>query len=91
MRHRPLIDRILAKAQKRFQVRVYEKGVVSNHIHLAVRGKSRIGLQNFFRVVAGQIAQDILKQFPLLPGERSRAGGAHQNGKGPHREKENKF
>ncbi len=76
VRHRPLIDRVLAKAAKRFQVRVYEKGVVSNHIHLAVRSQSRLGLQNFFRVVAGHIAQEILKQFPLLPGELLRAGGA---------------
>ena len=81
VRHRPLIDRILKKATKRFHVRVYEKGVVGNHIHLAVKGKTREGLQNFFRVVSGHIAQEILREFPITKRERDRRpGGAPRVG-----------
>ena len=80
LRHRPLIEKILRKAQTRFSVRIYERAIVSNHIHLLVKGKSREGLQNFFRVVAGHIAQDILREFPIMEVERRRAGGAPREG-----------
>lgn len=76
LRHRPLIHKIVAKASKRFHVRVYEIAIVSNHIHLLVKGKNRLGLQNFFRVVAGHIAQKILHEFPITQEERSKRGGA---------------
>jgi REP element-mobilizing transposase RayT len=76
MRHRPLIKGIIAKAARKFHVRIYETGWASNHIHLLVRGKSRIGLQNFFRVVAGHIAQKILQEFPITKNEREWRGGA---------------
>ena len=67
--------------------------VVSNHIHIVVKGKHRRDLQNFFRVVAGHIAQEILRKFPILPGEQDRRGGAPTTGlrTTKTREKENKF
>lgn len=89
LRHRPLINHIIKKAQRRFHIRVYEFAIVSNHIHLVVRGRTRTSLQNFFRVVAGHIAQEILRKHPILVGERpSRAVPPI---KPPAREKENKF
>ena len=93
LRHRPLIEKIIAKAKTRFYIRVYELAIVSNHIHLVVKGRRRRDIQNFFRVVAGHIAQEILRKFPILPRERARRGGAPS--KEPQttktREKENKF
>lgn len=70
MKHHKLIYAILRKASKRFRISVYERAICGNHIHLLVRGKKRIDLQNFFRVVAGHIAQKILLQFPISPRER---------------------
>lgn len=84
LRHRPLIEKIIKRSKRRFQIRVYEFAIVSNHIHLLVKGCSRQDLQNFFRTVAGHIAQEILRKFPLKECERPEAGGAP--GK-----KENKF
>lgn len=84
MRHRPLIEKILKRSKNRFHIRVYEFSVVSNHIHLLVKGYSRKDLQNFFRTVAGHIAQEILRQFPLNEQEKREAGGAPKS-------KENKF
>ncbi len=93
LRHRPLIEKIITKFKKRFHIRVYEMAIVSNHIHLVVKGHYRRDLQNFFRVVAGHIAQEILRQFPILPRERVRAGGAPNKSvrTGKTREQENRF
>jgi REP element-mobilizing transposase RayT len=90
LRHRPLIAKVIAKAKKRFYIRVYEMAVVSNHIHLVVKGYRRRDLQNFFRVVAGHIAQEILREFPI---ERGKRGGApvSLSTERKTRETENKF
>lgn len=98
LRHRPLIESIIKNAQRRFHIRVYEMAIVSNHIHLLIKGKHRRDIQNFFRVVAGHIAQEILRQFPILESERHKKhwGGApsrQRQTEAPHatRDKENKF
>jgi REP element-mobilizing transposase RayT len=93
LRHRPLINYVIKKASKRFDVRVYQKAICGNHIHLLIRGRCRTDIQNFFRVVAGHIAQGILREFPLLESERAnaclsvsvteeKAGGAPESRKG---------
>jgi len=77
LRHRPLIEKVISKAQRRFRIRVYEKAIVSNHIHLLVKGYRREDIQNFFRVVAGHIAQSILREFPIRKAElATNTGGA---------------
>ena len=60
--------------------------IVSNHIHIMIRGRTRRDLQNFFRVVAGHIAQELLHRLPILQSERTKQGGAPKT-----RDKENKF
>jgi REP element-mobilizing transposase RayT len=90
LRHRPLIEKIIKKAKIRFHIKVYETAIVSNHIHLVIKGHTRRDLQNFFRVVAGHIAQQLLIQFPLLANETKKRGGASK-GAVKTREKENKF
>lgn len=65
MRNQQIVLRVLQKFSYRFQIRIYEKAICGNHIHLVVKAKSRRNLQNFFRVFAGQIAQEILHKFPL--------------------------
>jgi len=95
LRHRSLINAILDKAAKKFGVSIYERAIVSNHIHLLIRGKNRTQLQNFFRVVAGHIAQQILRKFPLIRGEKPRVSGGAPSSQIPlpkrSRERENKF
>lgn len=77
MKHKMLIRKTTLKAAKRFGVQVYEKAICGNHLHLLVRGKSKTDVQNFFRVLSGHIAQEILRQFPLAEKER---GGALKKG-----------
>lgn len=51
------ISSVIQKQANKFQVTIYEKNINFNHIHLLVRGKSRRGLQNFFRSLAGIVAR----------------------------------
>jgi REP element-mobilizing transposase RayT len=74
-RHRPLIKRIIQKFKKRFDIKVYEFAIVSNHIHILAKGRSRSDLQNFFRVVAGHTAQEILRLHPILAKDQPQVGG----------------
>ncbi len=76
-RNRPIVLRTLFKFSKRFKVKVYEKAICSNHIHCVVKAPSRRAMQNFFRVFAGQIAQEILIAHPLteMARERGDRGG----------------
>ena len=82
LRHRLLIESVLLKAARRFSVRIYEKGVAGNHIHLLVKGTHRTDLQNFFRVAAGHIAQGILREHPLTLAEKKTGGGASLKSRG---------
>jgi REP element-mobilizing transposase RayT len=88
-RHRPLINRIIQKAKKRFDIKVYEFAIVSNHIHILAKGRSRSDLQNFFRVVAGHTAQEILRLHPIGAKDQPKSGGGaspkSSNGTSPER------
>lgn len=79
LRHKNLIYKILNKSSRRFGVKIYQQAICGNHIHLLVRGRQRFAIQNFFRVVAGHIAQKILELHPILDHERRR-GNASANG-----------
>jgi REP element-mobilizing transposase RayT len=72
LNHQGLIHAVIAKAARRFGVRVYRLAICGNHIHALIRGLTRIGIQNFFRVLAGHIAQGILRKHPLDPKKLSR-------------------
>jgi REP element-mobilizing transposase RayT len=63
VRHAGGIRRLLKQLGHRYQVTVYERSVNSNHIHLVVRAKTRMGFHTFLRVFAGQVAQKITKRF----------------------------
>lgn len=76
LKHKTIIRKITLKSAKRFHVQIYEKAICGNHLHMLVRAKSKRNVQNFFRVLAGHIAQEILRQFPLSENER---GGAQRN------------
>jgi REP element-mobilizing transposase RayT len=69
LKHQHLINHIAKKNSKRFGVKIYRQAICGNHIHLLLKGQSRIGLQNFFRVIAGHTAQGILKNYPIKPSE----------------------
>lgn len=85
LKHQSVIKRILYKAAQRFNVKVYELAIAGNHVHVLVKARSRLGMQNFFRVFAGHTAQEILKICPLPcrgEGAPGRSSGALANTEG---------
>lgn len=76
LKHKVLITYIGKKFSRRFGVRIYRQAICGNHLHLLIRGTHRIGLQNFFRVFAGHIAQEILGTAPLTKAEKAIGRGS---------------
>ncbi len=72
-RHRNVIEKVLSKAVKLYRIRIFKKSIAWNHIHLVILGKRRVDIQNFFRVVAGHIAQEILCKHPIRKHEQGTA------------------
>jgi len=66
------VNRTIAKYAKRFYVKVDQYSVQGDHIHLLVRTSRRSHFQHFFRVVAGQIAQGLLKRQSRGRGNRGK-------------------
>ena len=80
LKHKTLIRKITLRSAKRFNIQVYEKAICGNHLHMLVRAKRRSDIQNFFRVLAGHIAQELLRLFPLSKNERGGAQGRKVKG-----------
>lgn len=78
LRHKNMIYKVLNKASRRFGIKIYQQAICGNHIHLLIRGKKRFAIQNFFRVVAGHIAQKILQLYPLQQYEQKSNDFTHQ-------------
>lgn len=64
-RNRELVRKVMNRSARMFEIRIYRSAFCGNHIHLVIFGKTRAGLQNFFRVFAGHLAQEILRLYPL--------------------------
>lgn len=65
-----LINQIIKKYAKRFNVKIEQISIQNDHIHALIRTARRSEYLYFFRVVAGQIAQcfekeGLLKSFKL--------------------------
>lgn len=79
LRHQKLLKHILHRSSRRFGVRVYQFAIAGNHLHVLVRARSRLGLQNFFRVFAGHTAQEILRRTGGAPKAESKPKGCKKN------------
>jgi REP element-mobilizing transposase RayT len=56
-----IVKFLLQSVSKRHHVRVYRYAINGNHLHLLIQGQRREGIQNFFRVFSGQLAEKITK------------------------------
>jgi REP element-mobilizing transposase RayT len=56
-RNKQLISSLLFEISDRFNIKVYNNSLNSNHIHLLVKARTQKDLQDFLRVFAGQVAQ----------------------------------
>lgn len=59
-RHQPQVNRVIIHFAKKFGVRIYQKSINSNHIHLLVRITSRKLYRAFIKAVSGKIATQIM-------------------------------
>lgn len=59
-RHLPQVNRILIHFAKKFGVRIYQKAINGNHIHLLVRISIRRLYRAFIKAVTGKIASQIM-------------------------------
>jgi hypothetical protein len=55
-KNRRFVDDTIAKAGRRWGVKVYEKANAGNHLHLLLKAQTRRGFANFLRVLGAQIA-----------------------------------
>lgn len=62
-----LIQKLVEKYAIKFYVKIEQISIQTDHIHLMVRTTKRSSYQSFFRVVAGQIAQQFELQGLLTP------------------------
>ena len=58
-KNKKLIGDLLYAYSKRFNVRIYQNSINSNHLHLLCYAKDKQAMQKFLRVFAGQVAQKI--------------------------------
>ncbi|MDZ4660384.1 MAG: transposase [Pseudomonadota bacterium] len=61
LNHQFFINKCLGRFAGKFNISIYEKAIVGNHIHLLIRGKERKNIQDFFRTIASLIARHITK------------------------------
>ena len=60
-KHFAIINQLIQKYARRFDIRVYNFSINSNHLHIVLRSKTRKSFQDFLRTIAGLIARAILK------------------------------
>ena len=77
--HKQRIQDLAAKWGKRFGVKTYRFAVCATHLHFLIKGTTREGLQNFFRVFAGHLAQYLLNLAPIKPYEERPLRGCAKN------------
>jgi len=58
-KNKSLISGLLFEGAEKFQVKVYNNSLNSNHIHLLLKARSQKNLNNFLRFLAGQIAYQL--------------------------------
>jgi REP element-mobilizing transposase RayT len=58
-RNKALISLLLIEVAEKFEVKIYNNSLNSNHIHLLVKAPAQKSLHDFLRVLAGQISQRI--------------------------------
>ena len=58
-KNKTLISQLLSETAEKFQVKIYNNSLNSNHIHLLVKASNPKSFQDFLRVLTGQIAQRI--------------------------------
>lgn len=57
--NRARVERLVRNSGRKFDVKIEGLANSGNHLHLIVRGKTRLGLQNFFRTLPALLARAV--------------------------------
>ena len=66
------IDQIITRFAKKFEVRIYQRSINSNHLHLLLRITNRRLYRSFIKAVSGQIASHVMAQKSFLEFSKTR-------------------
>ena len=72
-RHYRRINKIINRFAKKFGVRIYQRAINSNHLHLLLRITNRRLYRSFIKAVSGQIASHVMGQQSFLDFSKTRA------------------
>lgn len=61
-----ILHSTLFKYSKKFNIKIYERAICSNHIHICLHSPNPNQFKNFLRTLTGQIAIQIKQKFPEL-------------------------
>ncbi len=75
LKYRKQIDELFVRFAAAFHVKIYEKALVSNHIHFVARFDSRDQYKKFMRALTGTIAKQLKIKWHLRPWSRIVAWG----------------
>ncbi len=60
--NKPAVDEIITFTARRYGIRIYQRAICGNHIHLMIRAKRRWLYRAFIAVVTGLIAQHVMQR-----------------------------
>jgi putative transposase len=60
---------VIHRFAKKFFIKVIQVSIQGNHIHMLIRAHGRSSFHHFFRVVAGQIAQGLVRRVTDTPAQ----------------------
>lgn len=71
-KNRKTVDRIITHFAKKFGVKIYERAINSNHIHLLLRITNRVLYRAFIKAVSGKIVSHVMnnQSFKLFSESR---------------------
>ena len=86
-RNRKVIDAILTSFAKKFAVRIYQRSINSNHIHLLLKITNRVLYRAFIKAITGKIASHVMgqksfKAFSKMKETAQRGYGSKYKGSG---------
>lgn len=61
IRNKIKVEELLKRYGRLFHIKIYRFAINFNHIHIVVKAKRRVDLQNFLRASAGNIAAFVIK------------------------------
>ncbi|OFZ19969.1 MAG: hypothetical protein A2Z20_10500 [Bdellovibrionales bacterium RBG_16_40_8] len=67
LRHNRTVEKTVNNYANKFAVKIYQKAIVKNHLHLVLKFSHRFNYQSFVRAVSGVLAKKIGVRWAVRP------------------------